>query len=113
MIINTFKKSPSYKKINDLVIPQPGQGNPVSNLKGHNDCSVSICLLSFWSIIKYGITSVNKAPAIPNILRICLGFYLYNLLISPCTIIAATIGKRNPRIKRRVDWSLAVSPVFS
>ena len=38
-----FSKSPLYKKINDLVMPQPGQGKPVSNLKGHIDCSVSIC----------------------------------------------------------------------
>ena len=33
---------PSYKYINDLVIPQPGHGKPVNILKGQNDCLCSI-----------------------------------------------------------------------
>ncbi len=37
--------------------------------------------------------------------------YLYNLLISPCTIIAETIGTKNPKTKSKVPWSFCGSPV--
>lgn len=54
--------------MSDLVIPQPGQGKPVSILCGHNDCDVSTCVSIL--IITYGITKAAKAPAIPyNFLR--------------------------------------------
>jgi hypothetical protein len=49
------------------VIPQPGQGNPVSILKGQKDCSLSkfpelVCC------IKKGTISVTSTPIIPKIL---------------------------------------------
>jgi len=57
-------KSPAYKKTNDLVIPQPGHGKPVSILNGQIDWSVSMCPILL-TIIKYGIASMRIVPAIP------------------------------------------------
>ncbi len=51
------------------MIPQPGQGNPVSILNGQKDCLLSSDLPTLLTIIIYGTTSVIIAPAIPYILR--------------------------------------------
>ena len=53
-------------------MPQPGQGKPVSILKGQKDCLFSKWVSILLSIIKYGIASVVAAPAIPYILYFSL-----------------------------------------
>ncbi len=62
-----LSKSPSYKYTKDFVIPQPGQGKPVSILNGQKDCSLSKLPLLVRSI-KKGIISTSNTLIIPIIL---------------------------------------------
>ncbi len=49
----------------DFVIPQPGQGKPVSIFNGQNDCAWSRWPSWLPSIKKNGNASVKTRPAIP------------------------------------------------
>ncbi|WP_396180809.1 hypothetical protein [Flavobacterium sp.] len=49
------------------MIPQPGQGKPVTILNGQKDCSLSK-FPKLFCCIKKGTISVTSTPIIPNIL---------------------------------------------
>ena len=57
------------------MIPQPGQGNPVSILKGQKDCSLSK-LPELVCCTKKGTISVTSTPIIPKIL-----FFIKGLIV--------------------------------
>ena len=57
------------------MIPQPGQGNPVSILNGQKDCSLSK-FPELFCCIKKGTISVTSTPIIPKIL-----FFIKGLIV--------------------------------